>query len=216
MPRAESDYRLLSSVCHDMKASLASITVGATFLRGRVAGDDEASLRVLDAISRATQRMDQLVMSFGDLGRLQAHELELDVRPCPVGEIVDAAFERLRTDAASANVGASLEMPRAIATSTVDCDPVRIGQAMQNLSSCLLRVVPHGGVIPIRVRAGGDTIRFEWGARVRTAEQRIAVKLPRPQLAIAEGLIELHGRQLSIARAPESVTMSFSLGRPAA
>src|SRR5687767_7169091 len=64
---------LLSVICHDLKDPLASIVMGAGFLR-KVLPQDEASgsaRRVVDAIHRSADRMNQVILDFYDLGKIE-------------------------------------------------------------------------------------------------------------------------------------------------
>jgi K+-sensing histidine kinase KdpD len=206
------DLRLLSSVCHDMKAPLASIVVGAGFLRKVLPKDNLAALRVVDAMHRAASRMDQLIVNFGDLGKLETRELSLDIRSYPVRETVQTAFEQLRADATGDGITVALAMSAEAASTSIRCDRNRLLQILAQLSACTLRVAPDGSAVTMHVSTSGSNIRFEMTTQTADgSSRRIGSDLPRPQLAIAQGLIELHGAALDIDGDAHTLTLGFAL-----
>jgi K+-sensing histidine kinase KdpD len=206
------DLRLLSSVCHDMKAPLASIVVGAGFLRKVLPKDNLAALRVVDAMHRAARRMDQLIVNFGDLGKLEARELSLEIRAHPVREIVQMAFEQLRADATGDGITVTLAMSAETASTSIRGDRNRLLQILAQLTACALRVAPDGSALTMHVSSDGGNVRFEMTTKTaNAASRRIESDLPRPQLAIAQGLIELHGTELDIDRDAHTLTLGFAL-----
>src|SRR5579864_4930697 len=54
---SEPERDLVSIVCHDLKDPLASIVMGAGFLKKGVSAEDTAGRRVVEAISRSAERM---------------------------------------------------------------------------------------------------------------------------------------------------------------
>jgi signal transduction histidine kinase len=211
-PRRAPD--LLSSVCHDLKDPLASIVMGAGFLRRSLSPDDLPVQRVVEAIHRAADRMSQLITSFSDLARLETHELTLDVRLHDVGAIVRSAFEHLVAEATPQNALVSLELDPALPT--LPCDRERVMQILRHLTASALRVVPEGGSVVLVADAGaGGAARIKVVAKRGPAptSRRIGSEPPKPGLALARGLIELHGGSLAVAGDGDTLTLSFALPR---
>src|SRR5882672_8085823 len=75
--REGTEGDLISIVCHDLKDPLASIVMGAGFLRKTVPADDGAARRVVEAIARSTERMGQVIGDFHDLAKLEAGRITL-------------------------------------------------------------------------------------------------------------------------------------------
>jgi K+-sensing histidine kinase KdpD len=208
---------LLSSVCHDLKDPLASIVMGAGFLRRSLSNEDLAAQRVVEAIHRAADRMSQLIVSFSDLARLGTRELTLEVRPHDVGAIVTAAFEQLVVEAAAQSVPVSLELDPTILP--WPCDRERLLQTLHHLTASALRVVPGGGCIVMRADANtGGAVRIQVVASrgPGSSSRRIGSEPPKPAIALARGLIELHGGSLTVTGDGDTLTLSFDLprGRP--
>jgi signal transduction histidine kinase len=205
---------LLSSVCHDLKDPLASIVMGAGFLRRTVAPEDAGTRRVVEAIHRAAERMTRLIANFADLARLQADELTLDLRLDDVGAIVRTAFEQFLPEAAAQQVSVTLEVGADLPQAP--CDRARLAQALRQLGACALRVVPDGGRIVMGASGeGAGQIRVEVAAKRPAGPntRRIASDPPRPELAIAQGIVELHGAHLSVLGDGDALTFSFVLPR---
>jgi signal transduction histidine kinase len=207
--------QLLSSVCHDLGTPLASILMGAGFLRRVLPAEEAAALRVVDTIHRAAGRMNRLIASFGDLARLRTGELTLERRIHDVAAMAGEACARFAPEASAQGVAFSLECLPAEGV-LVTCDGERLVQSLQLVALCALRVVPDGGTIAVRATVVADAlVRFDVEARRGAAptSRRITGELPKPELAIARGMIELHGAQLAIALDEDRLEMSWSLRR---
>jgi signal transduction histidine kinase len=212
-PKRERD--LLSSVCHDLKAPLASIVMGTGFLRRVLKPEEEAALRVVDAMHRAAEQMNRLIASFADLARLQSHELTLDRRSYGVRAIAQSAFEQMALEANGQKVAASVELDPDLPDFRLSCDRERLLQILRLLTACALRVLPESGTLAARATsAASGGVCFEVVAKRGGPEsRRIIAELPRPELAIARGIIELHESQLEVAGDGERLTLSFALAR---
>jgi signal transduction histidine kinase len=211
-PRPERS--LLSSVCHDLKDPLASIVMGAGFLRRTLSPEDTGAQRVVEAIHRAAERMTRLIANFADLARLQANELTLDVRSDDVGASVMTAFDQFLPEATGQQVPVTIEVDAGLPQ--VPCDRARLVQALRQLGTCALRVVPDGGSIVMRAhREGAGQVRVEVAAKrpAGASTRRIVSDPPKPELAIARGMVELHGVDLAVAGDGDALTMSFVLPR---
>jgi two-component system, OmpR family, phosphate regulon sensor histidine kinase PhoR len=208
---------LLASICHDLKAPLASIVMGAGFLKQVVSVDNAAALRVVDAIRRASDRMTQLIVSFSDLAKLEMHDLTLDIRPYDVEAIVRTAVEQFLPEATAQGVPVHVEIGTDVPTQRLSCDRDRILQIFRHLTTCALRVVPEGGTIAIRVdaeTAGLARVELEAKAPTGADSRRIATEPSKPDLAIARGLIELHGGRLAVVGDENSLSFTFTLRNP--
>jgi signal transduction histidine kinase len=205
---------LLSSVCHDLKDPLASIVMGAGFLRRALSPEDAAAQRVVEAIHRAADRMSQLITNFSDLARLEMHDLTLELQPQDIGALVTTAFEKFATDAAAQVVEVSLEVEPGLPT--LACDRQRVLQILGYLGASALRVVPEGGTIVVAARSEDQgPVRIEVVARRRPgpSSRRIVSEPPKPALALARGLLELHGAGLHVAGDEDALRLSFALQR---
>jgi signal transduction histidine kinase len=211
-PRLSPD--LLSSICHDLKAPLASIVMGAGYLLQVLPPEDKSARRVADAMRRASERMSQLVVSFSDLAKLEMHELVLQRRAYEVQSLVQAAYDLAARDAEAQGVSFSLALAAEAGGLRVECDRDRLLQAFRHLAACALRVVPDGGTTTLRVTVEGDgRVLFVLEAVPRSGPEarRISTELPKPDLAIGTGLVALHGSELEVELSGERAALSFVL-----
>jgi signal transduction histidine kinase len=212
-PQPVSQRDLLSSVCHDLKEPLAAITMGVGFLRRLLSEQDAAALRVVEAIQRAAARMDQRVSTFSDLAKLEAREMTLDVGHHEVGPIVEAAREQFLADATARGLAVSVQIDAAVETLRLPCDRARLLQIVRHLCACMLRVAPEG--TPVSISASNDAegaVRFEVAARRTTAGRDFTAPLPKPELTLARGLVDLHSGLLTVTQDASALAMSFTLG----
>jgi signal transduction histidine kinase len=218
-PRAGSGQDLLSSVCHDLKAPLASIVMGAGFLQRVLAPEDASARRVVDAMLRAAERMNQVIASFGDLARLEAGTLSLEMGTHDPRRAMHDAHKRFAPEASAQGIEVALQVDPAGPPVSLRCDYARMVQGLHLLATCALRVVPEGGRVTMRasVSAGGLSTWTVSAERWAENGRRITADLPKPELAIARGIIELHGARLLVTRDDAQLAMSFALeGQPSA
>jgi hypothetical protein len=137
---AEKD--LVAVVCHDLKDPLASIVMGAGYLKKTLPdnGDEgRASRRVVEAILRSAHRLSQLVGDFHDLARLGAGTLQLDLHYCDVVATLDGALGPLAKEAAERSISLSFETPAG--PLLANCDRARLVQI--SASSSTMRSGSH-------------------------------------------------------------------------
>jgi signal transduction histidine kinase len=194
---------LLSIVCHDLKDPLASIVMGAGFLRKTIPSDSAPTRRVVEAIARSADRMSQVVTDFHDLAKLECGRLPFEARGGDIVAIVRAALAPLATQAREHGVRLELETPEALA---VVCDPARVTQIVNKLVGNAIKFTPSDGSITVRVEDGqgvvrllvADTGRGISADRISTIFDRAANARRTPRdgpglgLAIVKGLVELH------------------------
>jgi len=223
---SEPEKDLLSIVCHDLKDPLASIVMGAGFLRKTIPAEDGAARRVVDAISRSADRMSQLIGDFHDLARLQAGALSFDPRPCEIVPILNGAIRSFEARARERSLAVTLTAEgEGLA---VMGDPLRLTQLASKLIANAVKFTAPGGRVLVqaaevngRVRmAVNDTGRgipaerlarlFDYGANAR----RTPRDGPGLGLAIARGLVDLHGGEITVeSRVGEGSTFAVVLPR---
>jgi signal transduction histidine kinase len=188
--------------------------MGAGFLRRALSPEDLAAQRVVEAIHRAADGMSRVITTFSDLARLQMKELALEIGPHDVGAIMKTVLGELVAEPAARDVAISLEVEPGLPA--LACDSERVTQILRQLAGAALRVVPDRGSLILRARAdGSDAVRVAVLARSHAdpGSRRITMEPPKPALALATGLVELHGSSLAVAGDETSVTFSFTLPR---
>ncbi len=223
----EADKDLLSVICHDLKDPLASIVMGAGFLKKTIAADDGAARRVVEAIARSADRMSQVVGDFHDLAKLDADRLPIDPRPCDVVPMIREAVASLQAVAAEKKVTVEADLPAGALIAS--CDRMRSVQVLGKLLANAVKFTPAGGRVVVRAQLGDgvvlvdvtDTGRGIAADRLDTIFDHAANARRTPRdgpglgLAIARGLVEA---QRGSIRVESSVGhgSSFSFTLPAA
>jgi signal transduction histidine kinase len=220
----EPNKDLISIVCHDLKDPLASIVMGAGYLKKAVAPGDGASRRVVDAIGRSADRMSQVVGDFHDVAKLEMGAITIDPRPCDVVAALQGALEGFSAQARERKVELRLEDPGEPVVAR--CDRARLVQIVSKLVANGLKFTPPGGRVTVRVGREGDRVRVrveDTGRGIpperlpeifdRAANARRSPRDgPGMGLAIVRGLVELHGGEVSVeSRMGEGSVFSFTL-----
>ncbi|MDP9033777.1 MAG: HAMP domain-containing histidine kinase [Myxococcota bacterium] len=206
---------LVSIICHDLKDPLASIVMGAGFLKKTMPRDDGASRRVLDAIVRSSDRMGQVVANFHDLAKLECGLLSIEVHSCDVTAALRGILGPLGVQAQERGVILRFEAPPEPVLALVD--RARLLQIVSNLVGNAVRFTPADGTVIVRVADTGaandanrvrieveDTGRgiaterlpnlFDYAANARRAPR----DGPGLGLAIVRGLVEWHGGEVTV------------------
>jgi signal transduction histidine kinase len=219
---------LLSIVCHDLKDPLSSIVMGAGFLKRAIPEDEVAApqRRVALAILRASERMNQLIGDFHDLGKLEAGRLPLELHAHEIGALLRAAFDQV-APAVRAR-GLELVLDVADEATRAVCDRGRVLQMVQKLVDNAIKFTPEGsGKITLHTArredaacfAVSDTGRGVPEARKATVFDREtnAAQTPRDGpglgLAIVRELATLHGGKVGVRDADggQGATFWFTL-----
>ncbi len=207
------DRGLLSAVCHDLKAPLASMTMGVAFLRRILPRNDDPTSRVVDALQRSAHRMTRTVASFSDLAKLQMGELVLDIHPVALGGLMQSAFDGFLPEARSENTRLALDIDPATSGVRLPCDPARVTQILWHLFAGVSHVVPGESEIALRARedAASGAVHFAVEGICAREGPALTCDLPMPELTIARGLIALHGGVLETDCQAHAIRLTFSI-----
>lgn len=148
---------LLSTVSHDLRTPLASITGAASTLRSQDEKlSPETRRELLDSISEEAERLGRLVRNLLDMTRLQSG-VELRLELCPIEEIVGAALQRI--DSQLTNRKLAIHLPESLPP--VSVDDVLLGQVITNLVENAVKYTPSDTEIEIFAAAENDTLTLE-------------------------------------------------------
>jgi two-component system, OmpR family, sensor histidine kinase KdpD len=197
---------LLSSVSHDLRTPLASITGAATALCDNGQLNPTTRSELASSICEQAERLERLVTNLLDMTRLQAGAMRVKRDWIPVEELIGPALTRLELKLA--------ERPVRIKTATalpwVNVDPVLFEQVLVNLLENVCKYTPQRSPIDINTRQDGDSIIIsviDYGPGVaRGLEGRLFEKFYRGEhievsgaglgLAICRGIVEAHGGRI--------------------
>jgi len=224
--RAETERlrnSLLSSVSHDLRTPLASITGAAsTLLESGAKLDDRTRQDLLESLHEEAERLNRLVQNLLEMTRLESGALQLQREWHPLEEIVGAALgrfgKRLQDRPVTTKVPADLPL--------VPIDDVLIEQVLINLVDNALKYTPARSPIEISASSIEGAVLVEVADRGPGLppgdEKRIFDKFYRSGtqavrgaglgLAICAGIVEAHGGRIWAENRPGGgVTFRFSL-----
>lgn len=226
-PKRERDP-LLAAICHDLRAPLASVTMGASFVL-QSTPDEPANARtrrILEAMLRSCAQMDRLVRNFADLSEIEADALQLRLAEHDAREVLELAARAVHEEAASR--GVRVEVLPAEQPVTVRCDRDRLLRALVHLAENAVRHAPEGSAVTLEASAADGELTFRVTDRGPGLSDQLREHLFDRQwhatragrsgsgfgLAIARGFALAHGGRLEASPA-EAAATSFELTVPA-
>lgn len=215
---------LLAAICHDLRAPLAAVTMGANFVL-QTTGTDEASARsrrILEAMLRSCAQMERLVRNFADLSEIEGGSVTLRLGVHDAGEMAELTAEAAAESARAK--GVAIDVTKPDFSLTIQCDRERVLRALGHLLENAIRFAPaqtkielevaplqkaqqvsfavtdHGPGISAEVRE--NIFDREWHAK---RASRVGTGFG---LSIARGFASAHGGELTFDSA-ESVATRF-------
>lgn len=205
--REELRTGLLSSVSHDLRTPLASITGAATALRQDEALDADTRRELIDSIVSEAERLERLVSNLLDMTRLEQGAVTVQREWVPAEEVVGSALTRLerRLSGHLVHVTVAPDLP------LLSVDPVLLEQLLVNLLENAAKYTPPGSEIAVSATLEGAEVVLEVADRgpglPPGEEERIFERFHRgPRagasgtglgLAIARAIAQVHGGRLS-------------------
>lgn len=222
---------LLSSVSHDLRTPLATISASSQMLvRNHVSMDPALRGEMLTGIADEAERLDGLLRNLLAITRVETGELRLQVLPASLDEVLTDALRRLdhRLAGRRVDVNAQRGLP------LVDLDVRLFEQALLNVLDNALRYSPAGSPISI------DTQRLDGQVQIRVVDSGVGVdaadrelvfekfrrgsNAPRSDggvglgLTICRAILRAHGGEITMAAAASGgalVTLSLPTSKVA-
>jgi two-component system sensor histidine kinase KdpD len=205
----------LSSVSHDLRTPLATITGAASSLLEEMDRLDPAARQeLLQAIREEADRLNRLVNDLLDMTRLESGAIQVRKEWHPLEEIVGAALARFgkRLEDRPVTTWLPSDLP------LVPLDGVLMGQLLINLLENALKYTPPRTPIEIAASVNNGEVRLEVADRGPGLppgdEARVFDKFYRGGqtrggrgvglgLTICRGIAEAHGGRISAENRPE-------------
>jgi two-component system sensor histidine kinase KdpD len=201
--------QLLSSVSHDLRTPLATITGAATALCEGPDLDPDTKGELTQSIVDEAERLERLVANLLDMTRLEQGAVVPKREWVPAEEVVGSALTRLDRVLVGRPVRTKLEPDLPL----LSVDPVLLEQLFVNLLENAIKYTPPGSELSIAASAAGENVQFDVADRGpgidAGQEERIFERFHRGDapgvrgsglgLAIARAIARVHGGQLTAA-----------------
>jgi len=215
---------LLDAVTHALRTPLTSIKASVTNLLSNGGLVAEQKHELLTIINEETDRLNRLVGEAGEMARLDAGEVELELKPHTVDELIKAALEHCKGSLGSrpVNVQVAPGLP------PVRADLARAREVLVHLIENANQYSSPNQPITITAEAHGDTVVTSVADRgdgiddleqalifekfYRGKDQRYSVEGTGMGLPIAKAIVEAHGGSINLmSQRGHGSVFSFSL-----
>ena len=217
----------LATLSHELRNPLAPMRSALDVLRlkhGNI-GDE----RLLQAFDRQLRHLTRLVDDLMDVSRITQSRMQLRRAPVDLGPLVRSAAQDMAATMATARHTLRLAIPDA--PLVVDGDATRLAQVVINLLANAAKYTPDGGRIDVelacvdgdaelRVRDNGIGIPAEALGAVFNLFAQLEPALDRARgglgigLALARGIVDLHGGEILVDSAGLGLGSEFTLRLP--
>ena len=203
----------LATLAHELRNPLAPIRTAVRLLSSPGVGE-VARVRATEVIGRQVGHMARLLEDLIDVARITQRKLVLKNETVTAVSVMEAALEAARplADAKRHTLTSTIDNPGA----QLMADPVRVAQVLSNLLNNASKYTDPGGRIALDIRAQGSWLEFavtdsgiglEPGAIATVfamfAQEHSAIDRSEGGLgiglALAKGLVELHGGMITAA-----------------
>ncbi|MFZ3246796.1 MAG: ATP-binding protein [Candidatus Acidiferrales bacterium] len=146
--------RLSAAIAHEIRQPLTAMT-GALKELARLAPLDEDDKKLVQIVSRESERLNQIITDFLDYSREKTYSFaEADVNG-----LIDEALTLIeREQGAAGKYRIERQLAAEHAQARVDRD--RIKQVIWNLCNNALRAMPGGGTLTVKLDADGEWVRI--------------------------------------------------------
>lgn len=214
---------LFSSVTHDLRTPLASITAAVTSLQDeQTTFSDEDRRDLLDTIRGEAERLNRLVGNLLNLARIRVGALKPDKEPAAIDELIEAVLARLRRLLAGRDV--RLKMREDLGEIAIDV--LQIDQVLTNVIENACKYSPPGSEITVTAARWHDDVEVRVADRGRgiPVSERTRVFEPFVRrddderagsglgLSIAQAIVVAHGGSMWIEPTPGGgTTVAFRI-----
>jgi two-component system sensor histidine kinase GlrK len=202
--RLKSDF--FSTMSHELRTPLTSIKEGTSLLLEGIGGEiNEKQKRILDIISRESQRLIDLVNSTLDLVKMEAGMMVFDFKPLAMLPLIQQAIVEIQPVAMVKQIRLQVENSQDLPSIRMDRE--RILQVLRNFIGNAVKFTPAQGQVTV------SAIPREGGLRVCVrdtgpgiGEENLAIIFEKFRQGPPEGVEKVGGSGLGLAIAKQIVT----------
>jgi len=226
--RAKDDF--LATLSHELRNPLSALTTAAHLL-DREDIDTKADVLARQIVKRQTSLMSRLLDDLLDVSRITRGKLEIRKTPIEVSAIIESAIETVQPWFNRKGHAVSVNVPELDVI--IEADPVRLAQVLANLLTNAAKYTEPQGrielsvhhedeVVEFRVRDNGIGIPQENHAEIFKMFAQLSPAIERSEgglgigLALAKGLVELHGGSIAVASEGKGRGSEFTVRIPIA
>lgn len=215
-------HSFTASVSHELRTPLTSILGYLELLRESLAELDPAQDRYLGVIDRNANRLLHLVNDLLFVAQIQAGNFEIEPLELDPAELARAAVESARPAASAKQIDLRLQNGT---SRPVLGDPIRLGQALDNLVSNAIKFTREGGNVRVSAEVADGRCTFtvtDDGIGIPQAEQvHLFDRFFRSSnasenvipgtglgLTIARAIVEAHGGTVELDSSPSTGTVA--------
>lgn len=149
----------VSTVSHELRTPLTSIAGSLGLIAGGAVGEVPARIDRLVQIAQSNcARLIRLINDILDIEKIEAGRMVFDIRPIPLGRLLNQAAEANK--AYAAEHGAMIHVASVPAGATAMVDEDRMMQVLTNLISNASKFSPRGGVVEMSATPAGNRWRI--------------------------------------------------------
>jgi PAS domain S-box-containing protein len=218
----------IATLAHELRNPLAPIANAASLLLAKKAAPDRIEW-IASMIGRQTSRMSRLLDDLLDVSRISRGKFQLRRESTDFGNLVREALQISMPLIEAARHHIQVDLPDAPVW--IDADPLRMAQVVSNLVNNAAKYTRPGGMIELRLRRHGDAASFTVADNGIGIEPEMLAHVFDPfvqsargrdlsqgglgiGLALARGLVELHGGTLSVHSGGKNCGSEFTVVLP--
>lgn len=219
--------RFVGMAAHDLRSPITAIKLASQELELAIPESAPQLREEVEALHRAARFMGRIVDDFLDVSLIDAGQLELQVEPTRLQDIIEEALRLARPRARRKSVALVFE-PRA--DLRLDADASRLQQVLMNLLNNAVDHSPGGSTVTVvleqrqqralvHVRDQGQGVAPEvrdnlFGAFVHGHDKTMGERSIGLGLAISRRIVDAHHGDLLVESTPAGSTFSVSLPLP--